>query len=349
MDFLLESLDEKLTQWLAAAGEPPFRASQIKHWVARGIANFDGMSDLPQSLRDSLSQHFLIRSSQIVRHQNDGLGTEKLLLQWPGGEQIEGVLIREDQRRTVCISTQVGCAMGCVFCASGLDGVTRNLSAGEIIEQTLRLQELLQPEDRITHVVVMGMGEPLANLKALLEALDFISSAKGLGISARRITISTVGLPEAIRELAAQTRPYRLAVSLHAADDSVRSQLIPVNRNIGIAKIMAAADEYFQKTGRRLTFEYTLIGDINDGLDQARGLTTLLSGKTALVNLIPYNPVPGLPYHTPLPQQVQEFREILESAGISVQIRKRKGDKIEAACGQLRRANLETLSSISGV
>jgi hypothetical protein len=169
------------------------------------------------------------------------------------------------------------------------------------------------------------------------------------GISARRITISTVGLPEAIRELASQNRPYRLAVSLHAADDSVRSQLIPVNRNIGIAKIMAAADEYFQKTGRRLTFEYTLIGDINDGLDQARGLTTLLSGKTALVNLIPYNPVPGLPYHTPLPQQVQEFREILETAGISVQIRKRKGDKIEAACGQLRRANLETLSSISGV
>jgi len=251
--------------------------------------------------------------------------------------QVECVLLRDGIRRTICVSSQVGCAMGCVFCASGLDGVKRNLTSGEIVEQMLRLQQLLPEEERLSHIVMMGMGEPLANLDNVLAALDIATSPEGLGISPRRVTISTVGIPGAIERLAKHGKPYNLAVSLHAPNDQLRSELVPVNNKIGIKGILAASEEYFEISRRRITFEYVLLDGVNDSDECAEELAQLLRGRSALMNVIPYNPVEGLPWKTPLPKRIACFEKILKSNGINVQFRVRKGDEISAACGQLRR------------
>jgi len=281
----------------------------------------------------------VIFSSRIARHQESSDGTEKLLIALRDGEKVECVLMREDDRRTICISTQVGCGMGCVFCASGLLGLSRNLSAGEIVEQILRLDRLLPPLERITNIVVMGMGEPLANLPYLLKALGTLDEKGGLGLSPRRITVSTVGLPEKIRELARLGKPYNLAVSLHAPNDALRNELVPVNRNIGIGTILAAADEFFELTGRRVTYEYVVLGGRNDGADEARELATLLGGRNAHVNLIPMNAVSELPFHDPEAERLRTFVDVLERNGVTTTVRKRKGADIDAACGQLRLRN----------
>jgi 23S rRNA (adenine2503-C2)-methyltransferase len=328
-----------LADWLVERGEPKFRLGQIRRWLfERRAASFDDMTDLPKGLRGDLAAAFAIWTTQIVKHTRADDGTEKLLLQLADGERIECVLLRDEGRRSICISTQVGCGMGCVFCASGLDGVARNLSAGEIVEQMLRLAALLPADERLSHIVVMGMGEPLANLPNLLPALAEASSDTGLGISHRRITISTVGLPPAIKKLARESAVYNLAVSLHAPNDSLRREIVRVAANIDLADILAAADEYFEASGRRLTFEYVLLAGVNDHVEHARELAELLGGRAALVNLIPYNPVAGLPYRTPSPTATARFRDTLAEAGLNVQVRFRKGDKIDAACGQLRRA-----------
>jgi 23S rRNA (adenine2503-C2)-methyltransferase len=227
--------------------------------------------------------------------------------------------------------------MGCVFCASGLGGVERNLTSGEILEQMLRLGNLLPKQERLSHVVVMGMGEPLANLDRLLAALAWATSRDGLGISHRRVTISTVGLPAAIERLAKEEPHYNLAVSLHAASDELRNQLVPVNRQVGLDAILAAADRYFVASKRRLTFEYVLLANVNDQPQHARQLVERLRGRDALLNVIPYNPVIGLDYRTPSQGAQARFRQILEEGGLNVQFRQRKGDAIQAACGQLRR------------
>ncbi len=341
MIHLLEPNHEPLENWLTERGLPRFRYAQIRHWLFAGrAASFEDMTDLPKSLREALAAEFCLWTTQVVQHKHSDDGTEKLLLELADGQQIECVLLRDGLRRTICISTQVGCAMGCVFCASGLAGVARNLTAGEIIEQMLRLDRLMSAEERLSHIVVMGMGEPLANLDRLLAALDEATSSSGLGISVRRITISTVGLPPAIRRLAETDCRYNLAVSLHAPDDELRDQLVQVNKNIGLAEILKAADHYFEVSGRRLTFEYVLLAGLNDSADHARQLAALLHTRTALLNVIPYNPVAGLPYRTPSAAAVNRFLEILRAAGLNVYVRERKGDKIDAACGQLRRANL---------
>jgi 23S rRNA (adenine2503-C2)-methyltransferase len=336
---LLEETPDGLRAWFAERGLPGYRAGQVWRWLfERRAAGFDEMTDLPKPLRRQLAEEFQVFLAQIVTHQKADDGTEKLLLELPDGGQIECVLLRDEgRRRTICISTQVGCAMGCVFCASGIGGLVRNLTSGEIIEQMLRLQRLLGEDERLSHVVVMGIGEPLANLDALLPALAAASSSGGLGISPRRITISTVGLPGAIRRLGRSNCPYHLAVSLHAADDRLRNRLVPANRKLGIARVLAAAADYFEKTGRRVTFEYVLLAGLNDGPEHARRLVTLLKGHTALVNVIPYNPVAGLPYRTPAATVTARFVATLREGGLSVKIRYRKGTQIEAACGQLRR------------
>jgi 23S rRNA (adenine2503-C2)-methyltransferase len=327
-----------LPEWLAARNLPAYRAGQLRRWLLAGRAeSFAGMSDLPAPLRTSLEDAFQLWSTQLVRHSRAGDGTEKLLLQLPDGGRIECVLLRDGARRTICLSSQVGCAMGCVFCASGLDGVERNLTSGEILEQALRLQRLLAADERLSHIVMMGMGEPLANLDNLLPALALASDPQGLGISPRRITISTVGLPRAIDRLVAEHARYHLAVSLHAPDDELRNRLVPVNRRIGLREILPAADRYFEASGRRLTYEYVLLAGVNDQPDHARRLLGLLRGRAALLNLIPYNPVAGLPYRTPTDRAVARFRSILTGGGLEVQVRRRKGDQIDAACGQLRR------------
>lgn len=338
---LLNDIDAQLKSWGDEKRVPGFRVRQIRRWLFAGRAgDWDAMSDLPRSMRDELAERFGLWTTSIAKHSESDDGTEKLLLTLEAGGQIECVLLRDEVRRTLCISTQVGCGMGCVFCASGLDGVDRNLTTGEIVEQILLLQRRLDDEERLSHIVVMGMGEPLANLGALLPALEEVTREDGLGISHRRITISTVGIPKAIRRLADLDTRYRLAISLHAPNDELRNQIVPVNEKMGLADILDAADYYFDRSGRRLTFEYVLLADLNDQPEHAHQLVRLLSGRTALVNVIPYNPVAGLPYATPGMEAQKTFRSILESGGLAVRFRHRKGDKINAACGQLRRSQI---------
>jgi 23S rRNA (adenine2503-C2)-methyltransferase len=333
-------LEAVLTEW----GLPRFRLAQIRRWIfARKTSAFDEMTDLSKETRQLLTERFgsVFRGRELTRNQATD-STEKLLIEWHDGERVECVLLRDDRNhRTACISTQVGCAMGCVFCASGMDGFVRNLTRGEILEQILRLNALLPDNERLTHIVVMGIGEPLLNLEALLSALDDVTASDGLDLSVRRVTISTVGIPSGIRKLAESVvqngKGYKLAVSLHAPNDELRTQIIPQNRFSGIGEILKATDKYFEQTGRRVTFEYTLIADRNDQPEHVRQLVRLLKNRTAIVNVIPLNPVPELEFQTPSAPVIHQFVEQLESNGIQVKVRFRKGDKINAACGQLRR------------
>ena len=323
---------------LAELGHSPWRAKAVRRWVFAGRASsFAEMTDLPKALRAVLEAEFRVWTTTIATHSTAEDGTEKLLLELHDRHRIECVLLRDGDRRTVCISSQVGCAMGCVFCASGLDGVVRNLSTAEIVEQLVRLARLLPPDERLSHVVVMGMGEPLANLDRLLPALAVAQDPEGFGISQRRITISTVGLPAAIDRLADLNPGYHLAVSLHAAADTLRTRLVPVNEAIGLEAVMEAADRYWEASGRRLTFEYVLLGGINDSPNDARDLVRLLAGRAALVNVIPYNAVAGLPWKEPTAASRDRFIDLLRASGVNVQVRRRKGARIDAACGQLRR------------
>jgi 23S rRNA (adenine2503-C2)-methyltransferase len=376
----LDVAPDDFREWLAARDQPPMRANQIrKQILANRATAFDQMSDLPKALRAELSEAFAVFGTQIERHLSASDGTHKLVLRLPDGGMIECVLIQDEGRATACVSTQVGCGMGCVFCASGLNGVVRNLTCGEIVEQLVRLRNLvgmrnleemrnaergIRNEDkkaadsdsfiphsefripnlkhsefgRLTHIVVMGMGEPLANLENLLEALAVAGDKNGLGIGARHVTISTVGLPAKIRKLAESGKQYHLAVSLHAPNDELRTRIVPTNEKTGLDAILAAADEYFAETGRQVTYEYVVLGGLNDRPEHARQLAGLLAGRKAHVNLIPWNDVQGLPYRRPQDADLQNLIETLRKAGISVKVRKRKGSEIDAACGQLRRA-----------
>ena len=335
---LLDAPSDELRSWFAERDQPAMRVKQVRSWIlARRAESFEQMSDVPKHLRAELAASLQPFTTRIERHLVATDETHKLLLRLSDGGLIECVLIQEPPRRTACISTQVGCGMGCVFCASGLNGVARNLTSGEIVEQLVRLRNLTPPDERLTHVVVMGMGEPLANLDNLLDALQVAGDKDGLGIGARHITISTVGLPVKIRRLADLGKQYHLAVSLHAPNDLLRTKIVPTNEQTGIDAIMDAADYFFEKTGRQVTYEYVLLGGLNDSPHEARQLARLLQSRKAHVNLIPFNDVQGLPYKRPAKDDLAEFVAILKHSGISVKIRKRKGSEIDAACGQLRR------------
>ena len=340
LQHLLNLSRGELVAWVEAAGGRGFHADQIRRWVfGKRVDGWDEMHDVPKRVRERLAESFTLFASEIAEHHRSALdGTEKLLLRLPDGHHVECVLMREADRRTVCISTQVGCAMGCVFCASGLLGVKRNLSTGEIVEQVLRIDRLLAEDERLTNVVVMGIGEPLANLKSLLPALDTLNDKGALGIGGRRITVSTVGLPDKIRDLAAHGKPYNLAISLHAPNDELRTQLVPVNKAIGVGAIMAAADDYFAATGRRISYEYVLLAGKNDGHELAIELGNLLRDRVAHVNLIPMNSVTELDYCEPTAPQTDNFVATLSRYGVPCTVRKRKGADIDAACGQLRLA-----------
>jgi 23S rRNA (adenine2503-C2)-methyltransferase len=343
---VLDLSPDELRAWLAERGQPALRARQVRRWLIQvGAESFAAMTDLPRSLREELATAFAPLQTRVVRHLEAADGTHKLLLGLNDDRLIECVLIQEAGRRTACISTQVGCGMGCVFCASGLAGVERNLTTAEILEQLIRLRNLPAPggggPERLTHIVVMGMGEPLANLDTLLAALDLATSAEGLGIGARHVTISTVGLPAKMRRLAELGKQYHLAVSLHAPDDVLRNRIVPTNPKTGLADILEAADYCFAKTGRQVTFEYVLLRGLNDGPSQARALAHLLRGRHAHINMIPFNDVEGLPYRRPTQEALAAFVDTLRRAGLSVKVRKRKGSEIDAACGQLRRRQLQ--------
>lgn len=327
-----------LTAWLAERGESPLRVKQIRRQIlANRAESFTAMTDLPLKLREELARDWSVFGTTIEAAPVASDGTRKLLVRLHDGRLIECVLLSEENRRTACISTQIGCGMGCVFCASGLDGVARNLTAGEIIEQLVRLRNLLPAGERLTHCVVMGMGEPLANLPALLDALAVVGRKDALDLGARHITISTVGLPAKIRQLADAGKQYHLAVSLHAPNDELRNQIVPTNDRVGLHAILAAADDFFERTGRQVTYEYVLLGGLNDGGREAKQLAGLLQGRQAHVNLIPFNAVDGLTYRRPDAEAVRSFADTLQRAGLSVKVRKTKGGDIAAACGQLRR------------
>ncbi len=336
-------LDEgALAQRMTSLGEPAYRARQIRtHLLRRGVLDYGEMTDLPAALRDRLGDE-LPATPLTLREQRptpDGQ-TVKLLLRALDEELIEAVSIRDGDRHTVCVSSQVGCAMACAFCASGLDGVARNLSAGEMVAQVL----YAAAHGPVTNVVFMGMGEPLANLPRLLKAIGTLTDPDGIALGARRLTVSTVGLVPRIRDLAATGLPVGLAISLHASDDATRRSLVPVAERYGIAELLEAADHYFAATGRRVTYEYTLIAGQNAGPHHAEALGRLLAGSGSQVNLIPYNPVPGLPFAEPEGGAVRRFAATVAGHGVTVTTRKEMGRRVDAACGQLRRTVREPAS-----
>jgi len=339
MQALLDRTPEEMQTWLQQQGQPPLRARQIRRWLIAGRAeSFDQMTDLPLRLRQELPGWSSAFGTRIERALTASDGTNKLLLRLHDDHLVECVLLHEADRHTACISTQVGCGMGCVFCASGINGVARNLTSGEILEQLLRLRNLLPVEQRLTHIVVMGMGEPMANLDGLMPALAVATHKDGLGMSARHVTVSTVGLPAKMRQFAASGKNYHLAVSLHASNDGLRSRIVPTNENVGLSDILSAADDFYAQTGRQVTYEYVLLGELNDHPEHAEELARLLQGRQAHINLIPFNDVPGLPYRRPSQSALTTFVERLKRRGMVVHVRKRKGADIEAACGQLRRS-----------
>lgn len=339
-----------LEQWLASLGQPRYRAGQIWRWLYKGLAtDFAGMSDLPGPLRTQLGHLAEIRTLHPIGdlHSPDGL-THKALFRLADGETVETVLMRYQRRNTVCISTQVGCAMGCTFCATGQMGFVRNLTAGEIVEQVLHFARVLRQQGaRVSHVVFMGMGEPLANYQAVWQAVETLNSADGFGLGARRMTLSTVGLVPGIRKLTQEKLQVNLALSLHAPDDELRQRLVPINKRYPLSDIMVACRNYVKATGRRVSIEYVLIAGVNDSVDQARRLAELLRGLLCHVNLIPLNSTDGSPLRPPPRGQVNLFRAELERHHLSTTVRVRRGIGIQAGCGQLRsRMKLDTAMAV---
>lgn len=301
----------------------------------RGVHQFSEMTNLPLSLRERLAQEAFVSRVYPKLHQQSADGTRKFLFELADGVTVEAVLIPEGDRLTACISSQAGCGIGCAFCATALGGLIRNLTAGEIIDQLVRLQQ--EAGKRISNVVLMGMGEPLANYRAVLRAVRTMIHPQGLGIGQRHITISTSGVVPGIRRLAAENLQVVLAVSLHAPTDELRDQLVPLNRKYPIDILLEACREYIAQTGRRVTFEYVLIRNVNDSIDMAQKLVERLESMLCHVNLIPLNPVAETGFERPDMEQVRAFAEAIRQAGIPVTVRKEKGSDIDAACGQLRR------------
>lgn len=335
-------LRDDLTRQLIAWGEPVFRSDQILQWLyQKPVESFEQMTNLPAALRQKLAATFTLSAVRAVRTRSATDTTEKFLFELLDQSLIETVLIpatpgltSSSDRHTVCVSTQVGCAYACRFCASGLEGVKRNLTTAEIVEQVLHIQKL--SGNPVNNIVVMGMGEPLANYENLIRALKIINAPWGLGIGARKITVSTVGLVPQIRQLADEPMQIRLAVSLHGATDDVRGQIMPVNRKYPLKELLAACEYYCVTKKRMMTFEYILIEGINDSLDQAHQLGAIARPLQAKVNLIPYNPVEGLPWKRPGRDRCKMFQHIVREHGIAVTLRTEKGTDIAAACGQLR-------------
>ena len=330
---------EQLTTFVKEVGQPKFRAQQIWEWLYKKYAlSVDEMTNLPKAMRASLETAVTINTGKVVANlKSNDRKTKKVLFELPDGQYIETVLMKYDKRRTLCISTQAGCAMGCVFCATGQMGFARHLTVGEIVAQvTYFANELAQTDEHVTNIVMMGMGEPLHNYDNTLEAIDRLTDGTGFNLGARKITISTVGMVPAIRRYADEQRQTPLAISLHSATNDERDNLIPVNRKWPIEEIIDACQYYIEKTGRRLTFEWALISHENDTIEQAQALGKLLQGMLCHVNLIPLNPTEGFAGGPSSKERVDKFQEVLAAYGVTSTVRVRRGIDIQAGCGQLR-------------
>jgi 23S rRNA (adenine2503-C2)-methyltransferase len=336
---LLNELQEELQK----LGEPSYRAGQIADWLyQKRVKSFDEMTDLSRDLRSQLANQFAFSKLDIVRLLGAHDTTRKFLFRLSDGNLIESVLIPaspalyggSSDRRTICLSTQVGCAYGCKFCASGLEGFSRNLRSNEIIDQIIAIEAA--SGEKIDNIVFMGMGEPLANFSNVMRAIRIINAPWALGIGARHITVSTSGLAPEIKKLADEPLQIRLAISLHAATDEVRSQIMPINRKYNVETLLSACDYYAGHKKQRLTFEYILIAGINDGDDQAYLLARHARKLSVKVNLIPYNTVEELPWSRPSRNRQERFLSILRAHKIAATLRREKGHDIDAACGQLR-------------
>ena len=325
-----------LQSFVAELGQPAFRARQIAHWLyGRGAASFEEMTDLPAGLRELLADRLALPVAEVVRRQDSADGTRKYLLRLADGESIEAVGLPSGERLTVCFSTQAGCAMGCAFCATGIDGLTRDLGPGEMVDQVRIVADDFGR--RATNAVAMGQGEPFANYAATLGALRFMNSETGLGIGARHITVSTCGLVSGIRRFAEEPEQFTLAVSLHSAVQATRDRLMPGVRGIPLTELRGALVSYADKTGRRPSLEYALIADVNDSADDLDALVRFCHGMLIHVNVIAMNPVAESALSRSPGHRVSAFERGLSAKGIEVSVRAERGSDIDAACGQLRR------------
>jgi len=330
----------ELESWIAARGHPRYRARQLFHWAYQQLAlDYAVMSVLPKALRQELAETLPISNLREVRRRvaDDG-ETVKFLFRTDDEHFVETVLMFYPDRTTVCVSCQIGCAIGCSFCATGLSGLIRNLTAGEMVSQVVYAARLARERGRrLSNIVVMGMGEPFQNYDQVMRFVAIVNHRQGLGIGARHITLSTAGMVPFIDRLAEEPYQVKLAVSLHAPNDGLRSQLVPLNRRWPVDELLAACRRYVAKTGRRVTFEYVLIENVNDDEKTAAELARKLRGLLCHVNLIPYNPTPAAPlYRRPSPERIERFRAVLEHYGIPATVRYSRGVDIAAACGQLR-------------
>ena len=338
-DLTPETLGTLLAEW----GEPAYRAKQILEWVyARGAESYADMTNLSKRLRERLEDELPGYESKVIARRLSRDGVTKLLLEWSDRATSECVLIPDEARRTACVSSQVGCPVGCVFCASGLGGLERQLTAGQIVEQAMRVRSLCGAEERVTNVVFMGLGEPLANYDATVAAIRTINADWGMGVGIRKITVSTVGLPTQMKRLATEGMQITLALSLHAPNDELRAKIIPWAERISIAELVEAARYFFDRTGREITLEYVLLGGVNDGESCARELAAVAKRMRSNVNLIPYNPVEGLAYRRPSGNAVAAFQDVLRERGVNTHVRRSRGLDVDAACGQLRRRKGES-------
>ncbi|MDZ5710869.1 MULTISPECIES: 23S rRNA (adenine(2503)-C(2))-methyltransferase RlmN [Jeotgalibacillus] len=334
---------EQLVAWLMEHGQKKFRAEQIWDWLYRKrVTTFEDMKNVNKECRELLEENFVIETLDLQIRQDSQDGTVKFLFKLQDGNLIETVLMRQKYGQSVCVTTQVGCNIGCTFCASGLLKKSRDLSSGEVVEQIMRVQKYMDEKgdgDRVSHIVVMGIGEPFDNYDNLMSFLRVVNSAKGLGIGARHITVSTSGLANRIYDFADEDLQVNLALSLHAPNDELRTRIMKINRAYPIEPLMKAIDYYLEKTNRRITFEYILLHDVNDHVEEAEQLAKMLYNKRhlAYVNLIPYNPVDEhIQYERSKQENIMKFYDTLKKGGINCVVRQEHGTDIDAACGQLR-------------
>lgn len=329
---------EELESFLYKLGEKKYKAKQLAKWIYnKGVTDFEQMTDLSKDLRRKLSEVAYIGKLKLIKKQVSKIDqTEKFLFELFDGKRIETVLMRGKKRVTVCISTQVGCALNCIFCATGKSGFERNLSAGEIVNQIIAVKAYLKEDEKITNIVIMGMGEPLLNYENTVKAIRIIQSEIGLSISAKRITVSTSGIAPKIHQLADEGLKIKLALSLNTPDDELRRKLMPITKKYPLSEVLEALRYYAKKNDARITFEYVLIKNVNDSEKQALKLAKLIRGIPCKINLIPYNPVRGCPYEKPDEETLMRFRDILYPRTPAVTLRRSKGEDIQAACGQLK-------------